>query len=38
VPLCFDELMKAGKIKPGMKVLFLAFGAGVTWTGSLWQL
>jgi len=38
VPLCFDELMKAGKIKPGMKVLFLAFGAGVTWTSSLWQL
>jgi hypothetical protein len=37
VPLCFDELNKAGKIKPGMKVLFLAFGAGVTWTSSLWQ-
>lgn len=37
VPLCFDELNKAGKIKTGMKVLFLAFGAGVTWTSSLWQ-
>lgn len=38
VGLCFDELTKAGRVKPGMRVLFLAFGAGVTWTSSLWQI
>ncbi|MFO0375895.1 MAG: beta-ketoacyl-ACP synthase III [bacterium] len=38
VPLCFDELVKAGRIKPGMVVMFLAFGAGVTWSSSLWQI
>ncbi len=38
VPLVFDELVQAGKIKPGQKVMFLAFGAGLTWGSSLWQL
>ena len=38
VPLCLDELVKAGRVKPGMVVMFVAFGAGVTWTSSLWQL
>lgn len=37
-PLVFDELSKQGKIKPGQKVMFLAFGAGLTWGSSLWQL
>lgn len=37
-PLVFDELSQAGKIKPGQKVMFLAFGAGLTWGSSLWQL
>jgi 3-oxoacyl-[acyl-carrier-protein] synthase-3 len=38
VPLCLDELIKAGRIKPGQKVMFVAFGAGLTWSSSLWQL
>lgn len=38
VPLCLDELMRAGRIKPGMKVMFVAFGGGLTWGSSLWQL
>lgn len=38
VPILFDEQMRAGKIKPGEKVMFVAFGAGLTWTSSLWQL
>ncbi len=38
VPLCLDELRKAGRIKDGMKVLFVAFGGGLTWGSSLWQL
>lgn len=38
VPLVFDELVRAGRIKEGMKVMFVAFGAGLTWTASIWQL
>jgi 3-oxoacyl-[acyl-carrier-protein] synthase-3 len=38
VPILFDEQVKAGRIKPGQKVMFVAFGAGLTWTSSLWQL
>lgn len=38
VPLVLDELMLAGKIKPGMIVMFVAFGAGLTWTSSLWRV
>ncbi|RMH30292.1 MAG: ketoacyl-ACP synthase III [Planctomycetota bacterium] len=37
-PLVFDELKKDGQIKPGQKVMFIAFGAGLTWGASLWQL
>ncbi len=37
-PLVFDELKKAGRIEPGQKVMFIAFGAGLTWGASLWQL
>ena len=38
VPLILDHQTKAGHIKPGEKVMFLAFGAGLTWASSLWQL
>jgi 3-oxoacyl-[acyl-carrier-protein] synthase-3 len=38
VPICLDELVQAGRVKPGMKVMFLAFGGGLTWGSSLWQL
>lgn len=38
VPLCLDELTRAGRVKPGMKVMFVAFGGGLTWGSSLWQL
>ncbi|MFO0857624.1 MAG: beta-ketoacyl-ACP synthase III [Phycisphaerales bacterium] len=38
VPLCLDELRKSGRVKEGMKVMFLAFGGGLTWASSLWQL
>ncbi|MEZ6318112.1 MAG: 3-oxoacyl-[acyl-carrier-protein] synthase III C-terminal domain-containing protein [Phycisphaerales bacterium] len=30
-PLVFDELRRAGRIQAGQKVMFLAFGAGLTW-------
>lgn len=38
VPLCLHELRAAGRIKPGMKVMFVAFGGGLTWGSSLWQM
>jgi 3-oxoacyl-[acyl-carrier-protein] synthase-3 len=31
VPLCFDELRRAGKIRDGQKIMFVAFGGGLTW-------
>ncbi len=37
VPLLFDEMMKAGRVQEGQKVMFVAFGGGLTWTSSLWQ-
>ncbi len=38
VALCFAELKAAGRIKPGQLVMFLGFGAGLTWGSSLWRL
>jgi 3-oxoacyl-[acyl-carrier-protein] synthase-3 len=37
-PLVFDELRRAGRVHDGQKVMFIAFGAGLTWGASLWQL
>jgi 3-oxoacyl-[acyl-carrier-protein] synthase III len=38
VPLILDEQTRAGRIVPGQRVMFLAFGAGLTWASSLWRL
>lgn len=40
VPLCLDELVRAGRIKlgSGQKVMFVAFGGGLTWGSSLWEV
>ncbi|MFI4916874.1 MAG: beta-ketoacyl-ACP synthase III [Phycisphaerales bacterium JB060] len=38
VALCFAELKAAGRVKPGQLVMFLGFGAGLTWGSSLWRL
>jgi 3-oxoacyl-[acyl-carrier-protein] synthase-3 len=45
VPICLDDVVRSGKIKLGVpgrpgghKVLFVAFGGGLTWGSSLWQL
>lgn len=38
VPLCLDELRTGGKIREGDIVMLVAFGAGLTWSSSLWQL
>ena len=38
VPICFYELVEAGRLKQGDLVLFSAMGGGMTWTSSLWRL
>lgn len=38
VPLILDQQTRSGKIKPGDLVMFLAFGAGLTWASSLWRV
>lgn len=38
VGLCFDQLWKAGKVKRGDTVVFVAFGGGLTWASSVWRL
>ncbi len=38
VPILLSELTASGAIKAGDRVMMVAFGAGLTWTSSLWQL
>ena len=38
VPVLLDELRKDGKCNAGETVMFVAFGAGLTWGSSLWKL
>ncbi|MGQ0627448.1 MAG: beta-ketoacyl-ACP synthase III [Phycisphaerales bacterium] len=38
VPLCLDELVRAGRVREGQIVMLVAFGAGLTWGSCLWQL
>lgn len=38
VPILLNQRIRAGEIKPGERVMMVAFGAGLTWTSSLWQL
>lgn len=38
VPVCLDELRRAGKCREGDLVMFVAFGGGLTWAASLWRL
>jgi len=34
IPIALDEAVRSGRVKDGMTVMFVAFGAGFTW-GSL---
>ena len=38
IPLGLHECLKAGRIKPGDRVLLIAFGAGFTWGSALLRL
>lgn len=35
IPIGLDELVRAGRLKPGMNVMMTSFGAGVTWSAVL---
>lgn len=35
VPMAFDEALRAGRLESGKLVIFVAFGAGLTWGGTL---
>ncbi|MEM1072080.1 MAG: beta-ketoacyl-ACP synthase III [Planctomycetota bacterium] len=38
VPLVFKDLVDAGRVKEGQRVMFVGFGGGLTWGTSLWQI
>jgi 3-oxoacyl-[acyl-carrier-protein] synthase-3 len=38
VPIAFDECVKKGKVKKGDIVIFVAFGAGLTWGANVIEL
>ena len=35
VPIAFDEMRQKGLLKRGQKILFVAFGGGLTWGASV---
>ena len=35
IPLALDEAWRAGKVKPGDHLVFVAFGAGLTWANAV---
>lgn len=37
IPIALDELAQAGELKPGMRVLAVGFGGGLTWAGTLFK-
>lgn len=37
IPICLDEAMQAGKVKPGDVLLMCGFGGGLTWGTSLFR-
>lgn len=38
IPLAWDEAVEMGLVRSGSRVLFLAFGSGFTWGGSLYKV
>jgi len=37
VPIAFDECVRSGKVKRGDIIIFVAFGAGLTWGATVFQ-
>lgn len=38
IPICLDELVKAGRVKEGMKICFVGFGAGLTYGSAIMEV
>lgn len=38
VPICLDEVRKAGRLRTGDLILMVGLGGGLTWASSLWRL
>lgn len=38
IPMALDDLVTEGKIKAGMKVVFIGFGAGLSWSGAIMEV
>ncbi|MEO0513159.1 MAG: beta-ketoacyl-ACP synthase III [Planctomycetota bacterium] len=38
VPLVLQDLINAGRVEEGQKIMLVGFGGGLTWGTSLWQL
>lgn len=38
IPICLDELRKAGRVKPGMLMCFVGFGAGLTYGSIIFEV
>lgn len=36
--ICLDECVRGGRIKPGKPIVMVAFGAGVTWASTVWNM
>ena len=38
IPIALDELWQEGRLKKGMKIICVGFGAGLTWSSALLQV
>lgn len=38
IPIAMDEMFELNKLRAGMKVICISFGAGFTWSGALFEL
>ena len=37
IPLCLDQAVRSGELKPGDRIALAGFGSGLTWAGTLMQ-
>jgi len=38
IPIALDEAWRMGKLHPGDAVIFVAFGAGLTWANAVFRI
>jgi len=38
IPILFDEIVREGRVKPGMSICFLALGAGLHWGSAIYRV